>query len=599
MQREVFERYAGLWVGHGRVPGYVYMVEAERPADFGSLLAVASGFEGAAVVTLQRLMDICADALLAASCPDARVLRGMVHLRPKSGYAGLHVLEYGAGRLTRPGRSGALLPSATAWRWVESEQGPVEVDVHTGIVRPRDAAPELVEFPVDHEVSDPSRLRLLERGATHVYVLPLLMQDRPYGMLSLEVQCQSALGMPLLGSVCGTLLEAAVEVAAPYLLERPAQTLEIVQEDPLLPVVGRTMAPLIQILEAFAAEEETLLLLGETGTGKTRLARWCHERSSRKGGPFVILDLNTVPENTQMGELFGWRRGAFTDAVADNPGYIARAQGGTLFIDEIDKLSLRAQAGLLALLEERSYRVLGDSERRQADLRFIVGTNADLRELVEQRRFGQDLFYRINVLPMCLPPLRERQDEIGEWAQFMVRRCAEERRVHHTVELDAEAKEFLARLPWPGNLRELDNLMRRTHTLATFEVPEGPIRVDARLIQQALAFEGRRRGGSPALEAVVAALRDFIAELEAREPWLDLGAVDFPNALHGLLLWAALDRIDDREQVFHLLGRPELTKNRNHHRALRRDLRRAAELFEAMGISVPPILAALGRNGRE
>ena len=160
-------------------------------------------------------------------------------------------------------------------------------------------------------------------------------------------------------------------------------------------------------------------MLGPTGAGKSRLARWCHSRSQRKERPFEAVDLMTIPEDMQMAELFGWKRGAFTGAVSDHAGCIARAEGGTLFIDEIDKLSLKSQAGLLSFLETRDYRRLGDpASAQKADVRLIIGTNADLKKSVEAGEFREDLYYRINVLPVHLPPLADRADEIPAWGRL-------------------------------------------------------------------------------------------------------------------------------------------------------------------------------------
>ncbi len=161
---------------------------------------------------------------------------------------------------------------------------------------------------------------------------------------------------------------------------------------------------MVSLLRTFSEQEETILLSGATGVGKSRLARWCHCHSGRRAGPFETLNLLSVPGELQLAELFGWRRGAFTGAVKDSPGSLARAQGGTLFIDEIDKLSLGAQGAMLQVLEDRTYRSLGDGATHHADVRFVVGTNGDLQAMVREGRFRPDLFFRINVLPIAVPP---------------------------------------------------------------------------------------------------------------------------------------------------------------------------------------------------
>ena len=164
-------------------------------------------------------------------------------------------------------------------------------------------------------------------------------------------------------------------------------------QDPLLPVVGQEMSRILTYLKIFVEHNETILISGDTGVGKSRLALWCHENSVRKNGPLEVLDLSTIPEEMQMAELFGWKKGAFTSAISDHQGAIFRAEKGTLFIDEINKLSLKAQAGLLQLLESNRFRPLGDSSPTQkADIRFIIGTNIPLKILVERGAFREDLY---------------------------------------------------------------------------------------------------------------------------------------------------------------------------------------------------------------
>lgn len=553
----------------------------------------ADGFEAAAVASLGALLDVAAAAVAKSAHSEGRVVRAMLHLRPHDAYEGLYVLEAGARALTDVQDSRALLPSASVWRWIEAGKGPVAVDVEVGLITPHASEPEPVTFgPHDDEpvVSDKSRTRLLQRGATHIYVLPLATPGGLAGMVSIEAECASAMGSPFVWEACAGELEALVWLAAPHLAALPRPPAPAATEvDDLLPVVGPTMASLVHILRAFAAEEETLLLRGETGTGKSRLARWVHTHSPRSAGPFELLDLNTVPEQTQMGELFGWKKGAFTGAVSDHAGFVRRSEGGTLFIDEIDKLSLRAQAALLTLLEERRYRVLGEAgESRRADVRFVVGTNADLPALVAAGRFREDLYYRINVLPMALPPLRERLDEVSGWAEYMLSRRHAEKGESTPVTLSPEAKASLQLRSWPGNLRELDNMMRRAYTLAAIDGAGRGVEVTDRHLQLAERLEGGEAPkGRSALGLLREASRRLVQGLMTADPALDLSEVDLPGALHGILLGEAVQLTKDREAAFRLLGRGELVKNRNHHKALRRDWSRALALYEALSEDVP------------
>jgi DNA-binding NtrC family response regulator len=358
-----------------------------------------------------------------------------------------------------------------------------------------------------------------------------------------------------------------------------------VQPDPWLPVVGASLAPIVALLGVFARQEETLLLTGPTGTGKSRIARWCHQQSPRRTGPFETVDLLSVPEDMQMGELFGWRRGAFTGAAEDHRGFVARAEGGTLFVDEIDKLSPRAQSGLLYLLEEKRYRVLGDSRQRECDVRFVVGTNADLWREVEQGRFREDLYYRINVLGVRLPPLDERRDEIAPWARFMLERRHAEQGEAGSVRLDPAASALLEQAPWPGNLRQLDNVVRRAYVLALAErTGAADLTVGEAQVRAALLAEGTP-GSGIRLDPLRAAAAQFVAEAERRGGGLDLDLLD---GLRGLALAEAIRRTGSKEAAFRLLGRESLVKARNHHKALQRELARAADLYRALGLPAEP-----------
>ncbi len=543
-------------------------------------------FDAAALLLLDRVLQISARTLESFTFDGGRVLRAMLHLRPHAGYSGLYVLEIGAGELGTPQGSPALLPSAGAWRAVESTMRPVSVDVIARSMQTTQGGRTSMPARGPRGVSPSSHGRLLNRGATHLYLVPILSGRRAVGMVSVEVACMDAAGHDsFIWKDCTKALELAVGLATPYLLALPRAESEALAGDALLPVVGPTMAPIVRVLRAFAAEDETLLLRGETGTGKSRLARWCHARSGRSQGPFVVLDLLSVPAETQMGELFGWKRGAFTGAVADHQGFVTRARHGTLFIDEVDKLSLEAQAGLLTLLEERRYRVLGDpGPPREAELRFIVGSNVDLLEAVRAGTFREDLYYRLNVLPMDLPPLRERADEIGAWANFMLERRLEEKGGRGRPELAEDALLELQRRRWPGNLREMDNVLRRAFTLASIE--GDAIRIEARH----LGGERLEAVEAGAVERLASGARALVGELMSGEA---LGDVELPGALFGFAAAAAVEATGSREAAFQLLGRGALVANRNHHKALKREVTRAGALCQLLGCAPPPELARL------
>jgi DNA-binding NtrC family response regulator len=294
------------------------------------------------------------------------------------------------------------------------------------------------------------------------------------------------------------------------------------------------------------------------------------------------LDLLSIPPEMHMAHLVGWRRGAFTSADRDVEGAIARAQGGTLFIDEVDKLSLDTQAGLLRLIEERTWRPLGDSGKlRQAQLRFVVGTNISLLDAVARGAFREDLYYRLHVLPCALPPLAQRADEIEAWANHMLQQRAalDQRRA---APLCAAASALLREQPWPGNLRQLDNVLRRAYVLHD---RHGVAQLSADTLRVALAMEQGRTSAAAASEPA-AALRTAARALVAAaiqhhrdgHP-LDLDGIE---SMRGLVLEEAHARLGSIKDAFSLFNRQQLVESRNHHKAFKRELERAHAFIESL-----------------
>ncbi|MFY0571446.1 sigma-54-dependent transcriptional regulator [Archangium lansingense] len=576
----------------------------EELSTLAAALHAAKHFEQAALATLRALLGMAEQELEASSFAGrGGLLRGVVHLRPADAYSRLVALEREAMERLPPGEGSlplaegpqtALLASASAWRAVVEHGCAVSIDVGLGTLQPhQEPSRRLVTSLPATAFTSESQQRLLSRQATHVCVLPLRMPGgRIDGMIALEASCMAALGQEFIWRRIGPRMQLAVDLAAPYLMGLPPRPGTMPETDEYLPVVGASMANLMAVLRVFAWQEETLLISGPTGAGKSRLARWCHERSPRKQHRFESLDLMTIPEELQMAELFGWRKGAFTGAVKDNPGCLARAEGGTLFIDEIDKLSLKAQAGLLHVLEERAYRTLGDAGSEQrANVRFIIGTNANLPESVRRGTFREDLYYRINVLPVRLPPLDARRDEIGPWARYMLARHHREKRPEGVARLAPEAERWLEQGSWPGNLRQLDNLIRRAYTLAMVEQGSATSELELREshIRQALAYEAGTQG-SPLVEALCQAARAFVLEAQRREAPLD---IDLAESLRGFVLAEAVRQVG-REEAFRLVGRESLVKSRNHQKALKQEVKKAEALCQEVGQPVPLVLAQAG-----
>ncbi len=214
-----------------------------------------------------------------------------------------------------------------------------------------------------------------------------------------------------------------------------------------------------------AQTDATILLTGETGTGKELVARAAHYHSPRQREPFVPINCGALPEHLVENELFGHVKGAYTDATSPEKGLVAEADGGTLFLDEVDALSTATQVKLLRFLQEREYRPVGSTRCLSADVRVIAASNADLYQLVQAKQFREDLYYRLNVIALRLPPLRERRDDIPLLAIHFLRRYNARygREVRH---LTAESWQKLAAYAWPGNIRELEAVIQRAVLVA-------------------------------------------------------------------------------------------------------------------------------------
>lgn len=221
-----------------------------------------------------------------------------------------------------------------------------------------------------------------------------------------------------------------------------------------------TMSSVLSSAEKFAKLETTILLTGESGTGKTMLARRIHEQSPFAKGPFLSLSCAAIPRELLESELFGHERGAFTGASSSRPGVVELAEGGTLFLDEIGDLPLALQPKLLTFLQDRTFRRIGATRQRSVRLRVIAATNRDLDSMCAKDEFRQDLYYRINVLSLSIPSLRQRREDIVPLALQILEDIAEKRQATRYT-LSDEAKQSLCNYSWPGNIRELENVMER------------------------------------------------------------------------------------------------------------------------------------------
>ena len=255
------------------------------------------------------------------------------------------------------------------------------------------------------------------------------------------------------------------------------------QETQGLYIVGKSLAmqEVQRQIEKVAPTRATVLLLGESGTGKTLIGRIIHDLSERKDYPFIKVNCASIPENLLESELFGYEKGAFTGADQTKPGRFEDADKGTLFLDEIGELPLGLQAKLLRVLQDKEFERLGSNKTRRVDVRILAATNKDLATLAEEGSFRPDLYYRLNVFPLQAPPLRERKEDIPSLLIHFLNKVSKEyaRKLFFSTEALAVLKEY----DWPGNVREMENLVERLVILAENE------RIDADLIRPYLAIQ--------------------------------------------------------------------------------------------------------------
>ncbi len=356
--------------------------------------------------------------------------------------------------LTRAlGRAGYLVRStsnaATLWQWVRSGAGDLVI---TDVVMPdengldlvpriRDLRPDLKIIVMSAQNTLLTAIRATERGAFEY--LP-----KPFDLRELVTIVARALSAP------------AADRAAP----KPPRG-----EEEKLPLIGRSpaMQEIYRVLARLMGTDLTVTIHGESGTGKELVAKALHDYGKRRNGPYVAINMAAVPRELIESELFGHEKGAFTGATARYAGRFEQAAGGTLFLDEIGDMPLEAQTRLLRVLQEGEYTSVGGRTPIRADARIIAATHRDLRQMVRQGLFREDLYYRLNVVPIRLPRLREHAEDIPELVRHFLTRVQEEGLPAKT--LDAQAIAYLKSYRWPGNVRELENLIRRLAALYSQE----------------------------------------------------------------------------------------------------------------------------------
>jgi two-component system nitrogen regulation response regulator GlnG len=397
------------------------------------------------------------------------------------------------------GRAGyqvrATASAATLWRWVEDGEGDVAI---TDVIMPdengldlipriRRIRPELPVIVMSAQSTLTTAVQATQRGAFEY--LP-----KPFDLADLLATVDRAMKQP-------------ISLAAHAKAAEPA-------EDDALPLIGRSpaMQEIYRVIARLTTTDLTVMINGESGAGKELVARALHDYGRRRQGPFVAINMAAIPRELIESELFGHERGAFTGATNRHVGRFEQAAGGTLFLDEIGDMPPEAQTRLLRVLQEGEYTTVGGRQPIRANARIIAATHRDLRALIRSGQFREDLFYRLNVVPIRLPPLRERPDDIPVLAQHFLNKAQAEGLPAKTI--DPAAMALLSAYRWPGNVRELENLIRRLAAL----VPQ-PVITEEILAQEladyAVAEEPAPAAASGDTDSITTVVERHIARLLA------------------------------------------------------------------------------------
>ncbi|HWP48676.1 MAG TPA: sigma-54 dependent transcriptional regulator [Candidatus Limnocylindrales bacterium] len=341
-------------------------------------------------------------------------------------------------------------------------------------------------YEVAEAVDGESALAWLKGNICHAVITDLLMPGMD-GLVLMEHILKDHPGLPVIIITAHGTIETAVDamkkgafdyITKPFeqdemrtIVYKAVKTQELNQKD-ILPefeyqerfgIIGDSpvMKEIYKILEKIWDSPSTVLITGESGTGKELIARVLHERSFRKGRPFIKVNCAAIPENLVESELFGYEKGAFTGAVGSKPGRFELAHTGTLFLDEIAEIKREVQVKLLRVLQEQEFERVGGIKTLKVDVRLIAATNRDLQKEVREGNFREDLFYRLNVIPIKVPPLRERKEDIPLLIHHFIAKY--NKRLNKSVQgISEEAKAALMEYNWPGNIRELENVIERT-----------------------------------------------------------------------------------------------------------------------------------------
>jgi two-component system nitrogen regulation response regulator GlnG len=392
------------------------------------------------------------------------------------------------------GRAGyqvrATSNAATLWRWVEEGEGDLVI---TDVVMPDENGLDLIPR-IKRQRPD---LRVVVMSAQSTLITAVKAAQRgAFEYLPKPFDLKELL------AVVGRALAAPAAAPAPA-----AEAQRNGEEN--LPLIGRgsAMQEIYRTIARLTTADLTVMISGESGTGKELVAHALHDYGRRRGGPFVAINMAAIPRELIESELFGHERGAFTGATNRNQGRFEQANSGTLFLDEIGDMPPEAQTRLLRVLQEGEFTTVGGRQPIRANVRIIAATHRDLRAAIRQGQFREDLFYRLNVVPIRLPPLRERTEDLADLARHFLERARDDGLPAKS--LDQSAVEALRRHRWPGNVRELENLMRRLAALCPDEVI-GAATVRAELAEAEPAERGDAALADAAIEPLARAVERHI-----------------------------------------------------------------------------------------
>jgi two-component system nitrogen regulation response regulator GlnG len=387
--------------------------------------------------------------------------------------------------------------AATLWRWVSQGEGDLVI---TDVVMPDENAfdllprikkmrPELPIIIMSAQNTFITAVRASEKGAYEYLPKPFDLKE-------------------LIGIV-GRALSEPKERTRPAAKPQNFESIPLVGRSPAMQEIYRVLARLMQT-------DLTVMITGESGTGKELVARALHDYGKRRNGPFVAINMAAIPRDLIESELFGHEKGAFTGANARSSGRFEQAEGGTLFLDEIGDMPMEAQTRLLRVLQQGEYTTVGGRTPIKANVRIIAATNKDLRILIQQGLFREDLFFRLNVVPLRLPPLRERSEDVPDLIRHFFEQV--EREGLPAKQLEPAAIERLKRYRWPGNVRELENLARRLAALYPQETIAASV-IDAELSQPGIfAADDEPKSDDGLAVAIERHLASYFASFGAELP---------------------------------------------------------------------------------